>query len=712
MNFNLTFHKKFLFFCLLFLGFLSAFFAYKYYNEKKELNEKFFSDINKQIEFVVSDLQEKILKSNNETIYNILQVALNTISLESIKIQYKNLIFSKENLIKNSTQSQNTDWEISEVTTDVKNGYVILQSNNMYRFFNTITVNIEEPINFRFLLHKNQRVINTLSSLSFYYVLKKEVLSSTAEYEKTVNSRMLYVLDQPLANFEYIIDEQKLYQEINKLKQAYLWNTLYIGIIGIIFALLIYLFFIKKMLLEPMLAFKSFMKDALENNLMHKLDEKTGHNPDIDEAFRLLNKILRKYIGVVNELNINKGILERKVFTDDLTGLPNQKVFELDLKNMFIVGSDGFIGSIKLEALGNFTKEYGSALANHLIEEFTHVVQNKFYEVNLQEATLYRFFGSEFAMILKNEEENKVLEFAQSLNEELKELQARYEVKGILTYFSFVPFDKYGTIDSILHASSDAYTIAKTKDETYYIVSPSEVLDKFQFLEQNVREIIENSFFEVTFGLETRTTDESNRLLMQEAIPILYDKNKEKFSIGVFVSVAEKINLAVQFDKIIIEEVIKYIKNNEIDYNIAINLSMASLEDSEFINWLHSLFLYNKNISKYLVFSMTSYNASTNIEVFKTFIDEIHRFGSKIILKRFSSNDFTVDQLEEFHLDYLRINKEYTNAIAKDRDKKHFLRTIVNFGQSNDIIIIGDSIKDEKDIEICTAIGLDAISNY
>jgi hypothetical protein len=36
----------------------------------------------------------------------------------------------------------------------------------------------------------------------------------------------------------------------------------------------------------------------------------------------------------------------------------------------------------------------------------------------------------------------------------------------------------------------------------------------------------------------------------------------------------------------------------------------------------------------------------------------------------------------------------------------------VNFGQSNDIIIIGDSIKDEKDIEICTAIGLDAISNY
>lgn len=454
------------------------------------------------------------------------------------------------------------------------------------------------------------------------------------------------------------------------------------------------------------------MKDALENNFMHKLDEKKGYNPDVDEAFSLLNKILRKYIGVVNELNINKGILERKVFTDDLTGLPNQKVFELDLKNMFIVGSDGFVGSIKLEALGNFTKEFGAALANHLIEEFTHVVQNKFYECNLQEATLYRFFGSEFAMILKNDDESKVIEFSKSLSEELIELQTRYEVKANLCNFSFVPFDKYGTIESILHASSDAYNIAKTIDESYHIVSPSEVLDKFKFLEQEVREIIENNSFEVTFGFNTNTVDEQQKLIMNEAMPILYDKNKEKFSIGVFISIAEKINLASQFDKHIIEEVVKFINNNEIDYNIAINLSMMSLKDSEFINWLHSLFLYNKNISKHIVFSMTAYNASTNIETFKNFINEIHRFGSKIILKRFSSNDFTVDQLEELHLDYLRISKDYTTNISKDRDKKHFLRTIVNFGQSNDIIIIGDSIKDEKDIEICTTIGLDAISNF
>ncbi|MFA7084881.1 MAG: EAL domain-containing protein [Arcobacteraceae bacterium] len=710
MKLNLTLNKRFAIFSAIFIALNFIFFAYSYWNKKEEVSQTFYMQLNKKIDLVINDLQEKILTSRNESIQNILQTSLNTLPLYYIKLQYKNYFFTKENLIKNSNYPHNQEWELNEVTSDARNGYTLLQPNNMYRFYNTTFANLDEPISFKVLLYKNQTIINTFSSLQFKYFLQKQEVQTDDKTQ--ILKREIYFLDEPMADFEYVIDASMLVQEIKTLQKKYLLDTFYICFLGLLFSSLLYFLIVKKFLLDPIIEFKNSMNDALENEFMHKLDTKKGYNPDIDEAFSLLNKILRKYIGVVNELNINKGILERKVFTDDLTGLPNQKVFELDLKNMFIVGSDGFVGSIKLEALGGFTKEFGAALANHLIEEFTHVVQNKFYEINLQEASLYRFFGSEFAIILKNEEENKVLEFAQFLNEELKELQSRYEVKGTLCTFSFVPFDKYGTIDSILHALSGAYNIAKTKEENYYIVSPAEVLDKFQFLEQEVREIIEKNSFEITFGFNTHTTEDEHKLIMKEAIPILYDKNREKFSIGVFISIAEKINLAPQFDKHIIEEVVKYIKNNEIDYSIAINLSMLSLKDSEFVNWLHSLFLYNKNISQYMVFSMTSYNASTNIEIFKNFVEEIHRFGSKIILKRFSSNDFTVEQLEELHLDYLRISKDYTSNIAKDRDKKHFLRTIVNFGQSHDIMIIGDSIKDEKDIEICTTIGLDAISNF
>jgi EAL domain-containing protein (putative c-di-GMP-specific phosphodiesterase class I)/GGDEF domain-containing protein len=686
-------------------------FVYVYFSKVNALKEEFEHKNATIVEYIVATLQDKIPQSSSKEIDNILQHTINTSDIEHIRLQYQTTLFTKANLILNSNYSKSLNWEVSDVTTDASNGFVKLLNNNAYRLYPNAALNIQEPITFKFFLYQNQNLINTTSVMRFFYEQKALGIDEQKIQNSAIKrTAMLYFLNEPLAQFEYVINDTSLQEQIQSLFNEYIYYYSLLFVLGLIAAAILYYIFIQKMLLEPIRGFKASMKEALENNFMQKMDKKVG-NEDVNEALDLLNIILKKYVTVVNELNINKSILERKVFTDDLTGLPNQKVFELDLKNMFIVGTDGFIGSIKLDALGAFTQKNGSALANHLIEEFTHTVQNKFYEWDFHEATLYRFFGSEFAMIVKNEKEEALSNFSQALQEELIELQMRYEIEAQLCYFSFVPFDKYGTIDSILHSASDAYHIAKSKEEAYHIVSPTEVLDKFQHLESSVRDIIENSSFEITFGFETRTCDE-DKLIMKEAMPILYDNNGEKFSIGVFISVAEKINLASNFDKIIIQNVIRYIQNNEIDYNIAINLSMQSLNDSEFINWLHSLFVYNAQIAQHIVFSLTSYNASTNIEVFKNFTHEIHRFNAKMILKRFSSNDFTIEQLEEFALDYLRINKDYTTGISKDRDKKHFLRTVVNFGQSNDIIVIGDSIKDEKDIQICTNIGLDAVSNF
>ncbi|MFA6685459.1 MAG: EAL domain-containing protein, partial [Arcobacteraceae bacterium] len=182
--------------------------------------------------------------------------------------------------------------------------------------------------------------------------------------------------------------------------------------------------------------------------------------------------------------------------------------------------------------------------------------------------------------------------------------------------------------------------------------------------------------------------------------------------IGVFISAAEKIGLASKFDKYILENVIFYINSNEIQHKIAVNLSMFSLEDSEFVTWLHSILLYNEEAAKNLVFSMTSYNASTKVEVFKHFVDEVHRFGAKVIMKRYTMNDFNLEDLEIFKLDYLRVHKDYTNGIAEDRDKKHLLRSVLNFCEANNIIAIGDSIKSQNDLKVCKLMGLDAVSKF
>ncbi|MDD3451215.1 EAL domain-containing protein [Sulfurimonas sp.] len=707
---------KFALSILLFLLAVTFVFAYSYFSAKEAIENEFNERVKKDTEIVFEELEKNLLNSSYESIRTMLLYTVKTTDISAIKLSNKEFLFSKETLLRNSNYAQNSEWEIGDVATDAKNGTITPLENNMYKLSSAKKINAQEPVVFKFFLYKNEMLINAAAKIYFEYEFSKENLNQDLlQNSKTSTAflrekKSILLQDKPFAEIEYIIDQSAFNEKTAILQKTYkIYYIFTILFLGFVFGA-IYLIFIKKMLLDAIKYFKETMADTLNNNFVFD-EKKKSLNEDIDEAFRLVGNITKKYIIVLNELNINKNILERKVFTDDLTGLPNQKVFEIDLKNMFIVGSDGFIGTIKLESLGEFTKKFGSALANHYIEEFANIVQNKFYELDLQEASLYRFFGSEFAIILKNEKEEKVLEFCRVFEEELQEMGMRYEVENKSAYFGFIPFDKYGTVESILHLLSDVYTIARNSGNYYYMVSPSEVLDKFSVIEQNVREIIENNSFEIEYGFET-TSIANNETLMREAIPVLYDKNREKFAIGVFISAAEKIKLAVSFDKKVIESVVEHIKTDDFKYGIVVNLSLHSLKDNEFITWLHSLFLFNKNISNKIIFSMTSYNASIDVEAFKNFVHEIHRFGAKVILKRFSINDFAVEKLGELHLDYLRINKDYTSGIFNDRDKKHFLRTIINLGQSNDIFIIGDSIRDERDIEACVSMGLDAISNY
>lgn len=708
MNFSKG--KRFIviyFFSIIFVG---IFFSYIHSYSKLSIEKEFNDKNEKDIEYIVSNLQKNFLINHEENINSVLEMAVNTTNILYIKILFKNYLFTKEGLIKNSAHPLLEDWKIDDVSVDVRNGYVNLEDNNYFKLYSNNKLEIKEPLKLKLFLYKNGKVINSISRIAFFYEKIKDGVNLEDLNEDSKKITTLYFFNQHLANVEYFIDDSLLKSKILQMKNDYmLYFFITITLIAIV-NYIVYYIFVKNILLGSIIKFRDYLKDVLDNNMVSKVMEKSG-DEHLDEAIDFINKILKKYSAVLNELNINKDILERKVFVDDLTGLSNQKVFELDLKNMFIVGSDGFVGSIKLDYLGNFTKEHGAALANHLIEEFANTVQNKFSEHQLSETTLYRFFGSEFAITLKNEKEEKVREFCADLENELIEMEERYEIKGKLAYYSLIPFDKYGTINSILQSMTETYNKLKDSGNTYHIVSTSEVLDKFKDLEENVKNILINNSFDVSFGFDT-VSSEDEKIIMKETIPLLYDLKGEKFQIGTFISVAEKMDMGMNFDKLVIQKVVDYIKSNNIDHVIAINISMFSLKDKDFMNWLHSVLLFDKEISKYLVFSLTSYTVSTNIELFKTFISEVHRYGAKIILKRYSSNDLTIEELGKLDLDYIRISKDFTSGISVDRDKKHFLRTIINIGLENDIIILGDSIKDIKDIETCFSIGIDGISSY
>ena len=213
-------------------------------------------------------------------------------------------------------------------------------------------------------------------------------------------------------------------------------------------------------------------------------------------------------------------------------------------------------------------------------------------------------------------------------------------------------------------------------------------------------DIIDNSKFELTYiGNSKKLDDSSDNIVMQEAFASIKDKENNDIPIGTFVSIAEKYEKILDFDKKVIQKVINHILINNVKHDISINLSLECINNTAFIAWLEKKILENKNIASQLVFSATAYAVAKDVDKFKFFADEIHHCGAKIIIKRFETKFIALNDLKDFNLDYIRLARDYTNNISNDYSKQAFVESISELGTLLNIKVFAENVQDDQDLE-------------
>ena len=408
-----------------------------------------------------------------------------------------------------------------------------------------------------------------------------------------------------------------------------------------------------------------------------------------------------------NELNLNKESLEIKATTDTLTGLPNKNIFDFDIKTMFVSSISGYIFLIRLDKLSQISKDHDAGYVNSFIESYVNIVRNVLFKYSKTDNKLYRFYGSEFAVIAKNIDEETAINICEEIISELTDrMPDIYETPDDLVHIGGTLFDKYGSLESIIDSLNEAYDKSKHIGiNTYYIVGEEDIKKNYSLLDNNVLEIIENNDFKLNYVLDTYLFDEPEKLVMTEASPQLYDHNNNKLAVGSFISVAGKLKLADEFDKLVIKKVIEDIKQKDIQHEVAVNLSISSIENSEFVLWLENILEEYSDISKKIVFTFTSYTAYLNKNSFTDFIKKIHNHNSKIMIKRYKTDEYPLAQLEFLGLDYIRMNKDYTLNFTNDMVKKHKVKNVLIFGELNNINIIADSVTLDADYDLLERLG-------
>ena len=422
------------------------------------------------------------------------------------------------------------------------------------------------------------------------------------------------------------------------------------------------------------------------------------------------NDMSTKIEAVITRLNNTLENLSKKLSTDDLTGLCLKQNFETDMKKMFINKSTGYVFLIKIADLASFAKSHTTNEVNDFIRKFAKILKHTNLNENIK-TSAYRFFGSEFALIAKNATYEDAVTLTKLLQKNFEELALEFHKKEIV-HIGGTPFNPIGTTPEILQSATQAYEKATLiGSNEFFITDTNELSRDMESWRDLVFDIINNSKFEVNYiGNSKVLNSDDEKVVMQEAFTNIKDKDGNNIPIGTFVSIAEKYEKIVEFDKKVIEKVISHILINGISHDISINLSLESINNTAFIAWIKNKILENRNIASQLVFSATAYAVAKNEDKFKFFADEIHKCGAKIIIKRFESKFIPLGNLKDFNLDYIRLARDYTFDINKDYSKQSFIESISELASLLNIKLLAENVKDDEDLEFLKKYNLYAVS--
>lgn len=417
-----------------------------------------------------------------------------------------------------------------------------------------------------------------------------------------------------------------------------------------------------------------------------------------------INNMSNKLGGFVGKLRDDINLANQQINLDPVTQLPLKLGFEHAFRNIQDSPSYGYIFIIKIDNLAIINQQKTPVYVDQLLYEFSQLLTTSCNEeIKINTSQSYRLLGGEFAILA----EKITYEQAKLLATTLKEKLIQFTRQRELTNFCHIGAAAYkddSQLIKVLNSANEALEFAKQigpyEAVIYQEVKKSRNQQQWYTL---VKTCIESNDFSINYinpssPIKLATSENSGAIT--EAFTHISAQQENDVAIATFISIAEKLNLNVDFDKLVIKRVIYDIYQKEFSHNILINLSAASINNSLFINWLEIVLKSNKIIAPKIFFSISAYAAANQLTVLKQFIKKVHALRSKIIIKRYDPALLPLTDLEKLQVDAIRFTKEHINGIATEHPKQQLIKNMLEFAELMHISIYTEEITKAEDIDM------------
>jgi EAL domain-containing protein (putative c-di-GMP-specific phosphodiesterase class I) len=206
---------------------------------------------------------------------------------------------------------------------------------------------------------------------------------------------------------------------------------------------------------------------------------------------------------------------------------------------------------------------------------------------------------------------------------------------------------------------------------------------------------------------------EDKQALLHEEVFASLEYGGKQYHAGYFISLAEQFDLGEQVDQVIIEKVITFIEQGDVDSSLTINLSASAYAKPSFIHWLDKklagLSVRTKNSLCFEVSEQSVLNTEDHaIILAKTLKQHEVKFGIDNVGKQFSAFQY----LQSLMPDYVKVDASYTRMAVGNKSESFFMHTLCKMFNSLHIQVVATGVESETQWEILQRFDIYAAQGY
>lgn len=428
--------------------------------------------------------------------------------------------------------------------------------------------------------------------------------------------------------------------------------------------------------------------------------------------------LYRPMVKHISDREKAEQIALRRTLYDQLTNLPNRILFEDRAQHITLVAKRKQTSyALILLEVHNLT-EINNTLG-HLNGDFViQQVASRLEDGLRKSDTIARFGGNEFAILMPSVGLDLTILTAERI---LKLLETSIIIENtpisIEISIGIAINPDHGTEPSILMQHADVAMRTSKQERSGYSIydSNKDPYSRHRLaLFSGLREAVTNKD-ELTLHYQPKVDIAINRVSAAEALARWTHSEFGNVSPGEFIPLAEKTGLIKPLTRHVLDIAFQNLsewKRNDININIAVNLSARNIQDSNLPDYLREL-LNKWNVSPETI--ELEITESAIMEESQNVLNVLYRLnemGFTLSIDDFGTGYSSLAYLSKLPIQVLKIDMSFVTDMVKDKNKATIVKSTIDLAHNLNLKVVAEGVEDQQTWDELKAIGCDIAQGF